>query len=119
MGGNTKIVGKDLFPAAADVVVSDFIEALLFIFARDGVAFAMDNGVLGDDAVLGRIDLDDLELDGPHTSADGEQVALPDRSVGFEKVWFEINIEQRSGEALDAVGDGEDGDALGVFDVGA
>ena len=44
------------------------------------------HGVLSYDTVLGRVGLDDLELDGTHTTSDEEGVSLPDGSVSSSKV---------------------------------
>lgn len=42
----------------------------------------VDDGVLSDDAVFGRISLNDFELYCSHRSANQESVAFSDRSVG-------------------------------------
>ncbi len=41
----------------------------------------MDDGILSDYTELGWICLDDLELDGTHTSSDEESVTLADGAV--------------------------------------
>jgi hypothetical protein len=108
-----------LLAAAANVIVAHLVQVLLLILALDRLALAVDDGVLGGDGVLGRVHLDDLELDLSHAAADGEQVALANGAVGFAEVRGEEDVEDVSGEALDGVGNGQDGDALGLDCVSA
>jgi hypothetical protein len=54
-----------LLAAASDIIVTDIGQVALFIFTLDGLALGVNDGVLRDDAVLGRIGLDNLELDAP------------------------------------------------------
>jgi hypothetical protein len=107
-----------LLPAASDIIVSDLVEVALLVFALDGLALAVDNCVLCNNAVLWGVHLDDLELDRPHGGPAGEGVALSERPVCLAEVGRKENVEERTSEALDGVGHGEDGHALGVLDVG-
>jgi hypothetical protein len=75
-------VTTDLLAAAANVIVADVGEVVLLVLALDGLALGVDDSVLGDDAVLGRVRLNHLELDRAHAAADEEGVALADRPVG-------------------------------------
>ena len=86
--------GNYLFSAAADIIVTDFTQALLLVFTVDWISFTVDDSILCNNAVLWRIHLDDLEFNRSHTTANREQVALSDRSVRFEEVWFKVNIEE-------------------------
>jgi hypothetical protein len=79
----------------------------------------VDDGILCDNAVLGRVDLDLLELDLSHATTDNEEITLADRAVGLAEVGSEENVKQRSSNALNGVGDGQDSNPLGVFDIGA
>ena len=63
----------------------------------------MDDRVRRDDALLGRVRLDDFELDGVHGLPDEEEVALPHRSVGLEEVGLEVDVEQIARDAFDRV----------------
>lgn len=54
-----------MLAAASDIIVTDIGQVALFIFTLDGLALGVNDGVLSDDAVLGRIGLDNLELDAP------------------------------------------------------
>lgn len=54
-----------LLAAATNVVVADICEIAFLIFTLDGLALGVNDSVLGDNAVLGRVGLDDLELDAP------------------------------------------------------
>ena len=85
----------------------------------DRLAVAEDLRVRRHDAVLGRVRLHHLELHGAHAAARQERVALADGAVGLEEVGLEVGVEERAGDALDGVVDGEDVDALAVLDVGA
>lgn len=60
----------------------------------DGLSLAVDDGVGGDDAVRGRVQLANLELDGPHATANHGDVSLVDRAVGFQEVGLQVNVEQ-------------------------
>ena len=42
---------------------------------------SVDDGVLGNNTVLGRISFDNLELHGPHPTTNKESVSLADRPV--------------------------------------
>lgn len=115
-----------LLAAATNIVVSNLVEIVLLLIALDGLALAVDDGVLGDNTVFRRVDVDHLEFDLPHAAADEEEVTLADRPVSLEEVGREKDIEKGAGEALDGVGDGQDGDSLGLcsvshgsFDMGA
>lgn len=54
-----------MLAAATNVVVADICEIAFLIFTLDGLALGVNDSVLGDNAVLGRVGLDDLELDAP------------------------------------------------------
>jgi hypothetical protein len=94
--------------------LSDLVEVALLVLTLNRLALAMDDGILCDNTELRWVDLDNLELHLSHTTAGCESVALTNRSVGFAEVWGKENVEQRSGDALDCVGDGENCDALGL-----
>ncbi len=58
-----------LFSATSNVVIPDIIKPLL-VLALHGLALAVDHRVRRDDALLGRVRLHDLELDGVHRLSD-------------------------------------------------
>ena len=91
----------ELLAAAADVVVADVGEVVLLVLALDRFALGVDDRVLRDDAVLGRVGLDDLELDAPRGALGEEGVALADGAVRLEEVGLEEDVEDVAGEALD------------------
>lgn len=107
----------ELLAAAADVVVADVGEVVLLVLALDRFALGVDDRVLRDDAVLGRVGLDDLELDAPRGALGEEGVALADGAVRLEEVGLEEDVEDVAGEALDRVVERQDVDALAVLDV--
>jgi hypothetical protein len=43
---------------------------------------------------------------------------LSNRSIGFEEIRFEVDVKERTSESFHTVGDGEDGDALSILDIG-
>jgi len=96
-----------LLSAATNVIVADFVEVALLIFTLNGLAFAVDDGVLGDDTELGGVDFNHFELDLSHTATCGECVALTHRSICFAEVWGEEDVEDASGETFDSIGDRE------------
>jgi hypothetical protein len=104
-----------LFAATTDIVVSNIVEITLLVLALDRLALAVDHSVLGNDAVLWRVHLDDLELNLTHTSAHSEEIALSDWSVGLAEVWGKEDIKERAGQALNGICDGEDGNSFGLF----
>jgi len=106
-----------MLPAPSNVVVPDIGKVGLFVLALDGLAFAVDHGVLCDNAVLGRVRLDDLELDRTSSSSCDEGVALSHGAVGLEEVGLDEDVEEVSGQALNAVVKGQDVDPLAVLDV--
>lgn len=107
----------ELLAAAADVVVPDVGQVVLLVLALDGLALGVDDRVLRDDAVLGRVRLDHLELDAPRRALCEERVALADGAVRLEEVRLEEDVEDVARETLDRVVKGEDVDALAVLDV--
>merc|ERR1719440_2620001 len=107
-----------LLAHAADVVVPHVVLALL-VLSLDGLALAVDHRVGRDNAVLVRIGLDDLELDGAHAAAAEEEVVLPHRPVRLHKVRLEEDVEQVARDALDGVINRQDVHALAVLDIGA
>lgn len=104
-----------LFPAATNVIVANLVEIVLLILALNRLSLAVDDCVLCDDTILRRIYLNNLELDLAHATADNKQIALSDRSVCFSEVGCEENIEERAGDTLDCVSDGQNGNSLGLF----
>jgi hypothetical protein len=63
--------------------------------------------------------LDNLELDSSHTAANKEEISLADRSIGFQEVWLEVDLEQVSSDTLDSVVDWQDMDAFAILDIRA
>lgn len=106
-----------LLAAAANVVVADLIQIVFLLITLDRLAFAVNDGVLGNDAVLWGVDVDHLELNLAHAAANEEEVALTNRPVGLEEIWGKKDVKQGPGEALDSVGDGQNSDSLGLRGV--
>lgn len=104
-----------LLAATTDIVVTNLVEVTLLILALDGLALAVNNCVLGNNAVLWRVDLHNLKLDLSHTTSYCEQVTLADWSVGLAEVGSEVDIEERTGKTFDGIGNREDSNALGLF----
>jgi hypothetical protein len=107
---------RHLLAAAAHIIVADVIKPF-FVFTLDWITFAVNHRVGGDDAVRRRICFDDLEFDRVHGRADKEQVTLLDRTVGFEKVWLQVDIKQISRNAFNRIVEGENVDAFAVRDI--
>jgi hypothetical protein len=78
------------------------------------LTLAVDYCVLGYNAVLRRIDFDDLELYLSHATAYCEKIALAYWSVGLTEVWGKEDVEKGTGDALPGIGDRKDGNALGL-----
>jgi hypothetical protein len=91
---------------------------LFFVLTIEWITLAVDNCILCNNPILRRINLDDFEFHGPHTTTNGEQITLSKRSIRFEEVWFKINIKERASETFDCVCYGKDGDTFCVLDVG-
>ena len=103
-----------LLAAATDIIVADLVKVVLLLVALDGLALAVDDGVLSDNAILWWVHLNNLELDLPHTTADNKEIALPDGAVGLAEVGSKEDVEEGSSDALNGIGDRKDGDALGL-----
>lgn len=101
-----------LFPASTNIVVSNLVQIPLLVFTIEGLAFAVYNGILSNDTMIGWIKLNDFEFDLPHTSPNCKKIAHTHRSIGFKEVWLKINIEERTSKTLDSVRDREDCDAF-------
>jgi hypothetical protein len=104
-----------LLAAATDIVISDIVEVTLLVLTLDRLALTVDNSVLCNNAVLWRVDFDDLELNLTHTSTHGEEIALTHWSVGFAEVWGKEDVKERAGQTLNGICDGEDGNSFGLF----
>lgn len=103
-----------LFPASADIVITDLVKVVLFILSLYGFALAVNDSILSDDTELWRIHLDNLELNLPHTTSNNEEIALANRSVGLSEVGGKENVEERTSKAFYGIRDGEDCDSLGL-----
>jgi hypothetical protein len=106
-----------LLSAATNVIVANFVQVVLLLISLDGLALAMDDGILCNNAILGRIYFDDLELYLPHATTDNKEISLTNRTVGLSEVGSEEDIEQGAGNTLNGVGDGKDGNSLGLRTV--
>lgn len=103
-----------LLPASTDIIVSDLVEVTLLVFPLNGLALAVDDGILGNDAVFRRINLDNLKLDLSHATTAGEEVALSDGPIRLSEVWCKEHVEERASQAFNSVGDGQNSDTLGL-----
>jgi len=108
----------ELLLHAADVVVPDVVLRLL-VLALHWLALAVDHSIRRHNAVLVRVCLHHLELDGTHATTHEEEVVLADGAVGLHKVRLEEDVEEVAGDALNRVVDGENVHALAVLDVRA
>jgi hypothetical protein len=66
-GGLIPIHLNGRFSAATNIIVADFVEMSVLIFALDRFALAVLDGVLSNNTILEGIDLDNLELCLPQT----------------------------------------------------
>jgi predicted membrane chloride channel (bestrophin family) len=82
-----------LLAAAADIIVADLVKVSFLILALYGLTLAVDYGILGNDAELRWVYLNDLELDLAHTTAGCERIALTHGPVSFPEVGSQENIE--------------------------
>lgn len=105
---------RHLLSASSNIIVANLVEVALLILAAQRLALAMDNGILGYNAVVRRIKLNHLELYLPHATTDCEQIAHPHWAVGLEEVWLKVDIEERAGETLYGVGNRKHCDAFGL-----
>ena len=49
------------------------------------VLTSVDDGILSDDTEFSWVSLDDLEFNGPHSTANEESVTLADRAIGWKQ----------------------------------
>lgn len=103
-----------LLAAATNVVVTNLVEVVLFFVTLNGVTLAVDDGILGDDTILWGVDFDNLELHLSHATTNNEEVALSQRAVVFKEVVAEVGIEEVAGDALYGIGNGKNGNTLGL-----
>jgi hypothetical protein len=104
-----------LLAATTNIIVANLVEVTLLILSLDGLTLAVNNCVLGNNAVLWGVDLHDLKLDLSHTTSYCEQVTLADWSVCLTEVRSEVDIEEGAGQTLNGIGNGKDSNALGLF----
>jgi hypothetical protein len=103
-----------LFPTTSNIVVSNFIQVPFLILTVEWLALAMDNGILGHNSVVWRIKLDNFEFHLSHTTAHCEQIAHPYWAVGLKEVRLEVNIEERTSEALNGICNWKNSDSFGL-----
>src|SRR2546421_13115376 len=106
-----------LLLAATNVIVANLIKNVLGILALKWLAFIVNNRILSDYTVLWFFDLNDFELDLPHSTTTCENVTLAYWSIGFAKIGSDEDIEEVASKTFDSVGNREDSDPLGEFDV--
>jgi hypothetical protein len=103
-----------LLATATNVVITDLVEVILLLIALEGLTLAVNHRILGHNAILWGIDLDNLELNLPHATTDGEEITLSHWPVGLTEVWGEENIEERASDSLNGIGDRENSNTLGL-----
>jgi hypothetical protein len=103
-----------LLAATTNIVITDLVEVALLILSLDWLTLAVNNCVLGNNAVLWRVDLHNLKFDLSHTTSYCEQVTLAHWSVGFAEVGSEVNVEEGAGKTLNGIGNGKDSNTLGL-----
>ena len=116
-------LGK-LLSASSKIIIANLVEIGLFGFSIEGIALRVDDlrlvqanecqthGIRGDDLQISEcsseqtytirrwINLDNLEIDGPHSTSNLENVSFAHRSVSFEKVWAKVNIKEVTRETF-------------------
>jgi hypothetical protein len=103
-----------LLAASTNIIIANLVEVSLLVLSLDGLTLAVNNCVLGNNAVLRRVNLHNLKFDLSHTTSYCEQVTLSDWPVGLTEIGSEVDVEERAGQALDGISDGEDSNALGL-----
>mmetsp|Transcript_10965 Transcript_10965/g.22856 ORF Transcript_10965/g.22856 Transcript_10965/m.22856 type:complete len:215 (-) Transcript_10965:92-736(-) len=83
------------------------------------LTLAEDLRLGGDDTILSRIRLHNLELDGAHATADHEDVTLAYGTVRLQEIRFEVHVEQVAADTLDRVVEGQHVNTLAILDIGA
>jgi hypothetical protein len=57
-----------LLSASTNVIVTNLVEVVLLLVSLNGLALAVDDGILCDDTILRGVDLDNLEFYLSHTT---------------------------------------------------
>jgi len=89
----------ELLSHTTNIVISD-IFGLLLVITVDGITFIEECGLRRDNTVLGRVHVDDLELDGAETTTNNECISLLDRSVTILEVGNEISLRDTTRDAF-------------------
>ena len=89
----------ELLAHATNIVIAD-IFSLLFIVTVDGVTFVEKCGLGGDNAVLGRVHVDNLELDGAEATTHDEGIALLDGAVAVLEVGDKVGLRDVARDAF-------------------
>lgn len=103
-----------LLAATTNVVIANLVKVTLLILALNGLALAVDDCVLGNDAILRGVDLDNLKFNLTHTTTYGKQVTLANWAVGLTEVGGEEDVEDGSGQTLNSIGNRKDSNALSL-----
>jgi hypothetical protein len=101
-----------LLPTPTDVIVTDIIQVSFFVLTLDRLALTVDDGILSDYAIRRRINLDNLEFNLSHATANGEEIVLPERPISLTEVGCKEDVEERACKALHSVRDGEHGNTF-------
>jgi len=96
----------ELLANATNVIVAN-VFSLFFIVAVDGIAFVEERRLRGHNTVLGRVNVDNLELNWTEATTDDEGVALLDGAVAVLEVGDEVGLGDVSCDALNRVGEGK------------
>mmetsp|Transcript_3985 Transcript_3985/g.6142 ORF Transcript_3985/g.6142 Transcript_3985/m.6142 type:complete len:299 (+) Transcript_3985:1820-2716(+) len=105
-----------LFADTANVIIAHIVITLL-IFSLDCLPFAVDDGIRGHNTVFDWICLYYFEFYSPHATTHKEKITLPDRTICFQEVGLQVDVEQVACEAFYRVVDRENMDTLAILDV--
>ena len=95
-----------LLAAATNVIVANLL-GIVLVVSVDGFSLIEQSSGGSDNAILARVHIHDLELDGAETSSHHEGVALLDGAVAVLEVRDEVSLGEVSSDSFDRVSEGE------------
>mmetsp|Transcript_34560 Transcript_34560/g.55751 ORF Transcript_34560/g.55751 Transcript_34560/m.55751 type:complete len:456 (-) Transcript_34560:86-1453(-) len=107
-----------LLAYTTNIVIANVIQTVLVV-ALDGLALTKNHRVGCNDAKVSWINLDDLELNGAHTTTNKEEIVLAHGAVGLKEIGLEESLEKVASDTLNGIIDRKHVDALAILDVGA
>lgn len=97
---------SELLAHATNIVIANIL-GFLFVITVDRITLVEECSLGGDDTVLGRVHVDNLELDGAESTTYNEGVALFDGAVAVLEVGDEVGLCDATCDTFNGIREGQ------------